>query len=42
MIGVWHEPAAPYGVGIHPIKGWRQLSAIVASRAPDRMRLLGS
>jgi hypothetical protein len=28
VVGVWQEPGAPYGVGIHPIKGRLEVSGV--------------
>ena len=39
VFGVWQEPAAPYGVGIRPIKGRQWLEAITTSGVPEMLRL---
>jgi hypothetical protein len=39
VIGVWREPAARFGVGIHPIKGRRLLVEAVAVHASLNVRL---
>jgi hypothetical protein len=39
VFGVWQESAAPYGVGIRPIKGRQWLEAITTSGVPETLRL---
>jgi hypothetical protein len=39
VIGVWQDPSEPNGVGLHVIKGLRQVMTATASGEPPRVRV---